>query len=93
MTREEFCSRLGIRSATLQLWTSKGWLLLDDTGSSSASLSEIDLARGQLIRHLGDEFGVNAEGIGIILDLLDQVHGLRSVLREVLQSSADRAER
>jgi chaperone modulatory protein CbpM len=28
--------------------------------------------------------GVNDEGIGIILDLIDQVHGLRSILQALV---------
>jgi len=35
---------------------------------------EEDLARIRLIRDLRDEFGVNEEGIPIILNLLDQVN-------------------
>jgi chaperone modulatory protein CbpM len=33
--------------------------------------------------------GVNDEGIGIILSLVDQTHGLRRVLRELLQASQE----
>ena len=42
--------------------------------------TEADLARAQLIRDLQHDLGVNREGIGIILNLLDQVHGLRQAL-------------
>jgi chaperone modulatory protein CbpM len=38
-----------------------------------------------LIRDLQD-LGVNDDGIPIILDLVDQVHGLRYVLRELLST-------
>jgi chaperone modulatory protein CbpM len=31
-----------------------------------------------------DDLGVNAEGVGIVLRLVDQVHGLRSVLAETV---------
>ena len=47
--------------------------------------SSVDLARAYLIRDLQD-LGVNDDGIPIILDLVDQVHGLRYVLRELLST-------
>jgi chaperone modulatory protein CbpM len=37
------------------------------------------MARAQLILDLERDLGVNREGIGIILSLLDQVHGLRQM--------------
>jgi chaperone modulatory protein CbpM len=35
------------------------------------------------------EVGVNDEGIAIILSLVDQMHGLRRVLRELMQASQE----
>jgi chaperone modulatory protein CbpM len=48
--------------------------------------SEMDVARAALIRDLKGEIGVNDEGVGIVLDLIDQVHGLRRMMRELLSS-------
>jgi chaperone modulatory protein CbpM len=39
------------------------------------------MARAQLIQDLRRDLGVNDEAIPIILDLIDQVHGLRRLLR------------
>jgi chaperone modulatory protein CbpM len=78
-SREEFCLRAGIAQTTLEVWVEEGWLV-PRAGSADLLLSEIDLARARLIRDLREEIGVNDEGIGVILNLLDQVHGLRSVL-------------
>jgi chaperone modulatory protein CbpM len=39
--------------------------------------------RVRLIRDLQVDFGLNAEGIAIVLHLLDQLHGLRSPLRDI----------
>ena len=47
--------------------------------------SDVDLARAQLIRDLG-ELGVNDDGIPVILDLVDQLHGLRRMLRDLLST-------
>jgi chaperone modulatory protein CbpM len=46
--------------------------------------SDLDLARAQLIRDLREDLGVNDEGIEVILHLLDQVHGLRGSMQELL---------
>jgi chaperone modulatory protein CbpM len=46
--------------------------------------SEIDLARVQLIVDLKEDMGVNDEGVPIILDLVDQINGLRRLLNEFL---------
>jgi chaperone modulatory protein CbpM len=78
-SREEFCLRAGIAQTTLQVWVEEGWLAPRE-GDAGQLLSEVDLARARLIRDLRESIGVNDEGIGVILDLLDQVHGLRSVL-------------
>jgi chaperone modulatory protein CbpM len=43
------------------------------------------MARACLIRDLQRDLGVNEEAIPVILDLLDQLHGLRRVLRHVLE--------
>ena len=43
----------------------------------------MDVARAQLIRDLTGAMGVNSEGVGIILSLLDQIHGLRRTLRRM----------
>jgi chaperone modulatory protein CbpM len=92
ITEEEFCLRVGIEHRTLWVWLDEGWLAprRDDAG---LVLSEMDAARARLIRDLRESLGVNDEGIGVILNLVDQVHGLRSVLQDLLErsSSADRS--
>jgi chaperone modulatory protein CbpM len=46
----------------------------------------VDLARAQLIRDLREDIGVNDEGVSVILHLLDQVHGLRRSMQELLDA-------
>jgi chaperone modulatory protein CbpM len=55
------------------------------------AFSDADVARVQLIRDLKNDLGINDEGVGVILNLVDQVHGLRRVLTELLRSAHDRA--
>jgi chaperone modulatory protein CbpM len=51
----------------------------------------VDLARAHFIRDL-QALGVNDEGIPIVLDLVDQLHGLRRILRELLAAMKTQQE-
>jgi chaperone modulatory protein CbpM len=84
-SEQEFCFRAGIERTTLRVWIDEGWLApgRDDAG---LILSEVDAARARLIRDLREGIGVNDEGVGVILDLVDQVYGLRAALQAVLRS-------
>jgi chaperone modulatory protein CbpM len=82
LSLEEFAVRMRVEVETVRIWADEGWLVPRAEDSASA-FSEIDLARAQLILDLKNDLGVNDEGIGVILDLLDQVHGLRQALRNV----------
>jgi chaperone modulatory protein CbpM len=85
ITKPEFLDRANIDRETLEVWIQEEWLI--PSGSATEPVfSEADLARADLIRDLVHDLGVNAEGVGPILNLLDQLHGLRRVLAEVLQS-------
>ena len=83
LTTREFCLRARLGARTLSAWIEAGWLLPHRNGEGDR-FSEIDLARARLIRELKQDLGVNDEGIPVILDLVDQVHGLRRTLRELL---------
>jgi chaperone modulatory protein CbpM len=82
LTWPEFCASLEVEVEVVQVWVEEGWILPRDR--EPAPFSDMDLARARLIRDLNRDLGVNHEGVGVILDLLDQVHGLRRMLREVL---------
>jgi len=60
-----------------------GWLLPRHNGDARR-LSEADLAPARLIRDLKTDMGLNDEGITVVLDLVDQTHGLRRTLRDLL---------
>ena len=66
----------------LEQWVTAGWLA-STQGTSGPRFSDVDLARAHLIRDL-QELGVNDEGIPIVLDLVDQLHGVRFLLRQLL---------
>lgn len=79
----EFLLRCRLEHESLQAWIAAGWLVTPETEPEPA-FSEVDLARAQLIRDLRDDFGVNDEGISVILHLIDQMHGLRRSMEDVL---------
>lgn len=85
ISKLEFLSRTQLDQETLEIWIGEQWLIPDEIAGEPA-FSEIDLARAKLIRDLKHDMGVNNEGIGIILDLLDQMHSLRQAMAETLPS-------
>jgi chaperone modulatory protein CbpM len=77
----EFLLRARLDATSLEAWIEAGWLEPASAGEERA-FSELDLARACLIRDLREDLGVNDEGVAVVLDLLDQVHGMRrAVLR------------
>lgn len=84
ISKEEFLSLSGVGHETLNAWIEDEWLI--PSGSSvELSFSEIDIARAQLIRDLQVDFGVNDEKVGVILNLVDQLYGMRRTLMELRQ--------
>ena len=73
-------------SGAVEAGVAAGWLLPQEFETNW--LSEIDLARAQLIRDLKSTFGVDDEGVPLILDLIDQLHGVRRAMRELLARPA-----
>ena len=82
MTEDEFIAIVAIDLPTLLVWVESGWLR-PAGDASRKSYSDADLARARLVADLGGPMGVNEEGIDIILDLVDQLHGLRAALSAV----------
>jgi chaperone modulatory protein CbpM len=82
MRRKEFLLATRLEQGILETWLAEGWLS-PRSKDGNLSFSEIDVARVQLIRDLA-ELGVNDESIPIVLNLVDQVHGLRWTMRQLL---------
>jgi chaperone modulatory protein CbpM len=83
MNSHEFSLRAHLDERTLAAWVDSGWLI-PGQDDADPGYSDIDLARAQLIQDLKDDLGVNDEGVAVILDLLDQIHGVRRTFREFL---------
>jgi chaperone modulatory protein CbpM len=82
METQEFIGRSHLDSRTLNTWVEAEWLV-PVTRRKKYLFSEADLARARLIQDLKLDFGVNDEGIAIILHLLDQLYGLRGLVRDI----------
>jgi chaperone modulatory protein CbpM len=85
ISRTDFLLRSHIDEMTLDIWIMEEWLVPQHAGND-AQFSEEDLARARLIQELQHDLGVNREGVGVILNLLDQVHGLRRALSAKLRA-------
>jgi chaperone modulatory protein CbpM len=82
METQEFIRRSHLDTPTLDAWVEAEWLMPVSSGKRF-QFSDADLARARLIQDLKADFGVNDEGITIILHLLDQLYGPRCLLRDI----------
>jgi chaperone modulatory protein CbpM len=80
---QEFCMRVRVEHQVVEGWIEAGWLI--PCREPELGFSDVDLARAALIRELKEDFGVNDEGISVVLHLLDQLHGLRRSMSELLE--------
>jgi chaperone modulatory protein CbpM len=83
MEHRDFLVRAGIEADVLEAWVAAGWVT-PSAQADTRQFSAIDVARVRLIQDLRGDIGVNDEGVGVILDLIDQVHGLRRTLGQLL---------
>ncbi len=86
----EFLVHTRLQAEVLETWIEAGWVM--PRRDEPQPFSEIDAARVQLIRDLKDDLGVNDEGVAVILDLVDQIHGLRRTLRGVMAAISAQPE-
>ena len=88
--RQQFSVRTRLESKRWR-YGSTEWLIPREDAVGQ-KFSDADIARAHLIKDLKQDFGVNDEGIGVILNLIDQVHGLRRTLRDLLQTVRNKTE-
>ena len=82
LSKQEFLTCSGLQVQTLEFWLEQRWLIPAET-PNGADFSDGDVARAHLIQELIRDFGVNHEGVDVILHLMDQLHGLRRALAEL----------
>lgn len=91
ITKLEFLERARLDRETLEVWIEEEWLL-PSRAANELVFSEMDLARAKLIRDLKHDMGVNDEGVGVVLNLLDQIHGLRKAMADLLRSAHEQSD-
>ena len=92
ITKLDFLERARLDRETLEVWIEEEWLL-PSRAANELVFTEMDLARAKLIRDLKHDMRVNNEGVGVILNLLDQIHGLRKVMADLLRSAHEQSAR
>ena len=65
----------------LRVWVRQGWI----RPAPTQGFSEADIARAVLIRDLEDQLGFAEEDVPVLLSLIDQIHGLRSELKGLIE--------
>jgi len=91
MLDREFARHVQIDMERLSLFIERGWIspLIVE---GRHMFRDVDVARAALIGDLANDMAVNDEGIDVVLNLLDQLYGLRialSSLMDALQLSGD----
>jgi chaperone modulatory protein CbpM len=88
LTERDLLTRVQRLTVTrLRVWVAQGWIKPAD--AMAQAYSEADLARAVLICNLEDELGFDEEDVPVLLNLIDQIHGLRAELKGLLDVLED----
>jgi chaperone modulatory protein CbpM len=79
----EFRLYLKIDIVQLDLWVEEGWLI-PETSGGQRQFRDADVARARLILDLMGNMGVNEAGVDVVMDLVDQLHGLRGTMGKLM---------
>lgn len=89
MTRDELLRRLpGLSPEALDALILAG-IVRPVQAEDGPRFRDVDAARVQLALDLEDVYGLDNEALGLVLSLIDQVHGLRGDMRAVLGALAE----
>lgn len=84
-TEQEMVAHISRLTVTrLRVFVSQG--LIKPADQERDFYSEADIARAALICTLEDELGFDREDVPVLLNLIDQIHGLRSELRGFIEA-------
>ena len=85
-TTDEVVARIERLSITrLETWVAED-CVRPETADGDPTFTETDLARLRLLCTLRDDFEVNEAALPLVLSLLDQLHGVRRVLRHLTEA-------
>ncbi len=79
---EEVSRETGVAPQTIIEFIHQEWIIPHDP-EPPEQFDDEDIARARLILELRHDFGVNDEGIEIILHLLDELYALQSHIKSV----------
>jgi chaperone modulatory protein CbpM len=83
LTERDIVARVQHVTVTrLRVWVRAGWIR--PAAKAEQGFSEADMARAALIRDLEDKLGFDEEQVPVLLNLIDQIHGLRAELKTML---------
>ncbi len=86
LSEQEVVQRVsGVSLVRLRRWVARGWIV-PSASAGTVIFTELDLARCELIRQFRDELEIEPETVPVVLSLLDQIHGLRRQLRNVMKA-------
>jgi chaperone modulatory protein CbpM len=81
----------GLERREVVRWVENRWVLAERQGGDWL-FREVDIARVELIQEIRQEFAIDDEALPVVLDLLDQVYGLRRQLRRLCDALAAQPE-
>jgi chaperone modulatory protein CbpM len=88
LTERDVVARVRQLTVTrLRVWVAQG--LIKPQDEAAQSFSEADLARAALICNLEDQLGFAEDDVPVLLNLIDQIHGLRAELKGLLDALED----
>jgi chaperone modulatory protein CbpM len=88
LTERDLLARVQRLTVTrLRVWVAQGWI--KPANEAAPSYSEADLARAALICNLEDDLGFAEDDVPVLLNLIDQIHGLRAELKGLLDALED----
>ncbi len=67
-------------------------IVLPVQGAEGPVYRQVDVARLRLLADLSEQFDLSDDGLGVVMQLVDQVHALRSDLRCLLAAIAEEPE-
>ena len=67
---------------TLRKYDREGLVIPSRTQGSRRLYSEEDLERLQVVRRLSEDLGLNLNGVGLVLELVQHMHGMLEVLEQ-----------
>jgi len=85
---EDLARLLGLKPEVVEGWLAEGWVRPAREGAAWR-FDEMDVARARLIAEMLRDLAVPPDSVSMMLSLLDQAHGMRRQLRQLLEALAE----